>query len=115
MAWLVKKLKVTAQLTDSAAAVVTNATGHKTKIGVISLHNTDSSSRVVTFHDVPNNAGEVGTAADANIIAKLTIPATDSALVCPDWILDGTNDTIQALADVASKVNIAISGLDYSA
>lgn len=107
-----KRLADSQLLTAAAAAVVTNATGETTSVRQITLHNTDSSSRVVEMYRVPDAAGAVGVAADANKFYRQVLAPNETQIL--EWgtgmILEDQNDTIQAVCDVTSKVVISVDG-----
>lgn len=95
----------------TAAAHVTNASGKTTFVSGIYLYNTHSGDVEVSVYVVPNNAGAVGSAATGNLIYKRTLPAGEDDIINDlPLILDGTNDTIQAVADTDKKVNLFIFG-----
>lgn len=115
MALADKRLKEIAFLPAAAAAQVTNASGVKTRVQLIVLHNTDSSARVVTVYNVPDSGGSVGTAAAANQMIYVSINPGETVIFDfgkPGLVLIDQNDTIQALADVANKVTIQVYGFD---
>jgi len=105
-------LNTTIQLTDSAAAYVTNAANTKTHIDGIYIHNTHSSAITVTLYLVPaTGGGAVGTAGTGNQIYKKSLDSEASVTINDiELILDTENDSLQAVADTASKVNVFVFG-----
>ena len=113
MSFAYSRLKEIGYLSDSAAAVVTNAASTTTYIRSIILHNTHTSALTVTLYNVPDNAGAVGTAASANQFYDESIGASDIVMLefpAPGIVLEDTNDTIQGVCGTASKVTIQAYG-----
>lgn len=81
--------------TETAAYTVTSST--KTYIRSLLLHNTTSSNDItVSIHFVQNSQGQVGTVADSNMVAKITLTGTDTyffELAYP-FILAANNDRV---------------------
>jgi hypothetical protein len=85
----------------------------KSYVKLIILHNTSGSDVLVNLWVVPDNAGSVGTAADANQIYEQLVPAgrtVDINFEQPGLIMIDDNETIQGMADTASVVTIQIMG-----
>lgn len=101
-------------VTDAAVAYVTGETDKVKHIFSIILHNTHAGAVTVDIHLVQNNAGAVGTAADANKIYKVTLTADETEVLSfpgsESLTLDAANDTLQAVADVTGVVIIAVKG-----
>ena len=100
-------------IADSAAAVYTNPASTTSYAVSMKLHNTNTTAESVKIWLVPDNAGSVGTAADANEIWADDLAANESLEL--DWgkiglVLSDTNDTIQMETDTASKVTVIIDG-----
>ena len=102
------------QVAATAAAVITNAASHNTVVQHISLHNSDDTlPYTVTLYRVPDNAGSVGTAAAANrVLGPLTLQPRETFNLAVLWVLKDTNDTIQAVASTAAKINFSADGQD---
>lgn len=81
--------------TETAVYTVTSST--KTYIRSLLLHNTTSSNDItVSIHFVQNSQGQVGTVADSNMVAKITLTGTDTyffELAYP-FILAANNDRV---------------------
>lgn len=113
MAFAYSRLKDTAYLSDSAAAVITNAASTTTYVRLITLHNTHTAGLVVTLYRVPDNAGAAGTAGVGNQFYKETIAANETVTIefpPPGMILTDTNDTIQGVCGTTDKVTISADG-----
>lgn len=113
MSFAYTRLADTQYISDSAAAIVTNAVGKKTYIKTITIHNTHSAAIAVTLYRVPDSTGSVGTASAANQVWKQTVGIEETVILeffPPGWVLSDTNDTIQAVAGTASKVTISVDG-----
>lgn len=96
------------QLTASAATYVSATTGSEKKIiDKCTLYNSDTVSRTVTVHLVPN----AGAAGAGNIVLQKTLQTLET-YTCPEvvgQVLEG-GAFLQALASVAAVVNLRISG-----
>jgi len=98
-------------ISSTTETIYANPAATKTFIPSILLHNTHTVAVTVTLYSVPNNAGAVGTAATGNQFFKESLAANESYPINDhSFILDGTNDTIQAVASVDAKVTIFLSG-----
>ena len=101
----------------AARAEVTHAGGpdFQTRVQQIILHNTAAVAIVVDVWLVPAAAGAVGVAADANKVARQSIPADDTYVIDESvigshgLILEDTNDTVQMLAGAAG-VTVTCNG-----
>lgn len=103
--------KTNLTISDTAEAIVTNPAATKTFIPSIVLHNAHSSTVEVTLYVVPNVVGTVGTAADGNEVFKYTLAVNETyTLTDLKVLLDGTNDTLQAVAGTADVVTIFVNG-----
>jgi hypothetical protein len=116
MALLAKRLGkalINATAVDTADTIVTNTSGVDTIITHIHLYNAHSVAVTVTLCQVDDSAGSVGTAASTDIFFVYSIPAGESIILgsadCKIVLLD-TNDTLQAYASEADKVNIFAYG-----
>lgn len=100
------------QLSNSVGAIYTNPSGDKTLIASVMVHNTNSTAETVDIWWVPDNAGAVGTAADAKRIARMVLPAGDTQFfdLAYPIILKDTNDTIQASSTTINKSNAVVFG-----
>jgi hypothetical protein len=98
-------------ISNVAGTIYTNPAATKTFIPNILLHNTHTVAVTVTLYCVPNSAGAVGTAGTGNQFFKESIAADESYPINDhSFTLDGTNDTLQAVASVDAKVTIFLSG-----
>ena len=101
--------------------IVTNAASTDTLITGIILHNTHTVAIIVTLCHVEDSDGEVGSvtigAASCNVTEfwQQSIAASDTVFLSVKNgdalpILEDTNDTLQAYAGTADKVNIFVYG-----
>lgn len=98
---------------DSAGALITNASGDKTWIRAIIIHNGNTTAESVQLYNVPDNAASVGTAGVSNIFFNQSIAANQTVVVeipGPGLVLEDTNDTIQGVTTTASKVTVMFAG-----
>ncbi len=113
MAWSEVRLADSQYVSNSAAAVVTNAASTKTQVKTITLFNSNTTTETVKIYRVPDSAGSVGTAAVANQIYELAITTLQTVMIEVlglGWILSDTNDTIQMVTTTASKVVVCVDG-----
>jgi hypothetical protein len=103
-------------LTTSATAILTIADNKKTRIKSIDLFNQDSSPITVNIWLAPNDGGSARTVSGSDRYKRVTVIVM--GLSClgleVDWILDATNDTIQASASTASKVSAVINYIEVT-
>jgi hypothetical protein len=113
MAILIAPLFAPSQLTASAATIYTVPATPATSTlsrGRVRFTNTDTASRAITAYAVPSG----GTAGVSNVFMNAESLAAN-AHVDVDVPLLGAGGTIQAFADVASKVTIhALDGILFS-
>lgn len=106
------RLSDSIEVPNSATAVVTNAATGKKVVKFIHVHNQTGASVNLKLFRVPNNAGSVGTAANANEFFDEGIDANDYRVLDVDpMVLDAENDTIQAQAGSANDLTMSIDGL----
>lgn len=102
-----------AQVATTAGAIYTNDSGETAFITSILIHNTNTTAETVIIYRVPNSAASVGTAAASDILYKVSVQPNETLMLAQDTgpltLLDGTNDTIQAVTDTVSKVNMFIT------
>lgn len=113
MALTLKRLTEITQIAAAAGSVFANPSSTKSYVRLIVIHNTNTTAETVELWNVPDNAGAVGTAADANKMHKLSVPANETInfeFSGPGLVLEDENDTIQAKADTVSKVTIQLHG-----
>lgn len=121
MAWTFHNLNnggtklINATASGSADTIVTNPTATDTLITSIVLHNTHTSAVTVTLCHVEDSTGSVGTDAVTNEFFQQSIAASDTVFLSAKGgdaiiILEDTNDTLQAYASTADKVNIFVYG-----
>jgi hypothetical protein len=99
---------------STVGAVYTNAASTKTFIKGIEVFNSNTINETVKIHSVPNSTGSVGTAGDTNQIIEIVLSPKEKFIYESPGdgrVLDGTNDTIQAVTTTASKVTIEFFGL----
>ncbi len=98
---------VDAQLTGSAAAVLTGGASQEITILNATATNTDTATRTITLYRVPNG----GSAASSNIIGAdaFAIGAGETVVLPLAGHTIVNQQSIQALASVASVVNLSIS------
>lgn len=106
------KLADIQQIASAAGSVYSNPAATKTYIRGFVIHNTNATSEVVELWNVPDAAGSLGAAADANKFLRLSVPTNDTVFIeLPQPIvLTDTNDSIQAKTTTASKVSLQILG-----
>ena len=100
-------------LPNSAGSVYTNPASTSSYVKLIQLHNTSTVNEIVSLYNVPDAAGTVGTASTANRFFNYTMAPNETIQVeynSPGLVLKDENDTIQAAASTAAKVNIEIYG-----
>ena len=101
-----------AYIASSAAAIYTNAASETSFVKSIVVHNTNTTAENVKIHVVPDSGGSVGTAATSNLLYNFSL-AADATIHLefpgPGVVLKGTNDTVQAVTDTASKVTYFLS------
>jgi hypothetical protein len=71
----------------------------------------------VTLYLVPDNASSVGTAGATNQIFLQSVDAYDTVLLGREdlgWWMNDTNDTLQAVAGTAAKVNVFVHGVQQT-
>jgi hypothetical protein len=115
MAFAYKRLTEITTLPSSAGAVFTNAASTTTYIRSITLHNANTAAEAVVLYNVPDNAGEVGTAGVTNQMFKQTMAAGETVILewpVPGIVLSAEKDTIQGVTTTASKVTVQIMGGD---
>jgi hypothetical protein len=96
-----------AYVASTAGAIYTNASGETSYLKSITLHNTNTTSENVKIYIVPDSSGSVGTAGVSNRIYNVTLATNETLQIefpGPGKVLKGTNDTVQAVTDTASKV-----------
>lgn len=101
----------------TADPLVINPTQTDTIITKITLYNSHSAAVQITLCRVLNNAGSVGTATVADIFFNQSIAAYDTVILGHTDVsvpLVGTNDSLQAYADSASKINVFVDGFTLS-
>ena len=93
------------QLGTTTTTVVTAATGHTNVLKQIVICNTDTVDRTVTL--------AIGTAATAanRLMSSLPVGANDT-IVFDTAIVLAAGETLQGLADTASKVTVTVVGWD---
>ena len=102
---------------DSVGAVYTNPAATVSYLNAILVHNTDTVVRTITIYEVPNNGGAVGGMVPQEEFLKYVLQpgATEIfEIKGPGLPLESLNDTIQAIADLASKVTIKFFGYKYA-
>ena len=103
----VAKILGQALLTATAAAVYTVATSTTVRVSSILIHNNDSAERIATIHYVQSGASATNT----NKVYTIALKAGETAKLVDEGFF-GAGDSIRALADAASQVNITISGIE---
>ena len=101
------------EIAAAAAALITNASGDKTWIRGILIHNGNAGAETVKLYNVPDSTGSVGTAADANKFFEEAIPTLENRYIDlpgPGILLTDTNDTIQGVTTTATKTTIQFFG-----
>lgn len=100
-------------ITTPATFVTNGVSGKTTYITSISLCNVHTSAVTIDLYIVPNNAGAVGTAAGTNkVLDTYSLNAHETVFFNDHVIiLDGTNDTLQAVASVDAKINLRAYGV----
>lgn len=99
-------------ISDSAASILTNASGDKTYVRSLVLHNANSTTEIVQLYNVPDSTGSLGTAGDANRFFKKDIAADETLFIDLEYpiVLTDENDSIQAVTTTASKVTVQLMG-----
>lgn len=114
MAFNYKRLVDAVTIPNSAGVIFTNTVGKTSYVKLITLHNSNSTPETVKIYRVPDNVGSVGAAGDnTNKVYEHALDAAELItieLAGPGWILEDTNDTIQATTTTASKVIVTIDG-----
>lgn len=104
------KALITGTATGSATTIVTNISGEDATIASISAYNQHTSAVDLYLCRVFDAAGAVGTDTANDIIFHKSLPSKGSLLLnSPGDIkiqMNDTNDTLQAWASVASKINV---------
>jgi hypothetical protein len=96
----------------NVGTVYTNPTDTTTYIRSVILHNTHSSEVTVNLHNVPNNAGAIGTATTSNRFFSRVLKNTETiefGFYYPITLIDA-NESLQASSSVNNVVTILISG-----
>lgn len=99
-------------VSNSAAAIYTNAASTKTYIKSLLLFNGNTTAETVKLYNVPNSGASAGTAGVSNQFAEIVLAAAETLmfdLPYPITIID-ENDTIQASTTTASKVTVQLLG-----
>ena len=106
------KLGDIAYIASTAGSVLTNASGTKTYVRSVMLHNTNSSAETVELYNVPDSTGSLGTAGAANRFFKKDVAADETLFIDLEYpiVLTDENDSIQAVTTTASKVTIQLMG-----
>lgn len=111
-----KRLKDISNVPATAGVIYANPSGKHSYIKCITLCNGGSTTETVKLYRVSDNAGAVGTASDtANITHKLSLLAGQTVMIevpGQGWVLEDTNDSIQAVTTTANTVTIAIDGAE---
>ena len=110
---LLGKGQIVATTVGTANALVTNVLGYDTSVDYIMLFNTHTSAVTVTLLQVNDNAGSAGTPAATDVWYEKALPTRKSILFGRQDImimLNDTGDTLNAYADVASKINYFVYG-----
>jgi hypothetical protein len=106
-----------AYVPDSVGAVYTNPAATTTYLNAILVHNTDTAVRTIIIYEVPHNGGAVGGMAPQEEFLKYALQpgATEVFEIKGHGMtLEDENDTVQAIADAASKVTIKFFGYKYA-
>jgi hypothetical protein len=99
----------------TAGSIYTNPAATKSYIKGLIIFNGNTTSETVLLYAVPNSGGSLGTAGVSNQVAALLIVANDTVFFPfnvdgAPTVLDGTNDSIQAVTTTASKVTCLVIG-----
>ncbi len=100
-------------LGGTVASLYANPITTKSYPTSIHLHNTHTSSVIVTLHSVPDNASALGTPADSNKIWNITLTSGQTIMLDYEKLglyMFDQNDSIQGFASVADKVTCFING-----
>lgn len=107
MAFTPKKLVQGTMLTTSAATLYTCPANTRAGITRFSATETSGAARTITVHIVASG----GTASATNKVTNVrTLDANESADINEAKHILEAGDTIQALADAGSAVNVQVSG-----
>jgi len=107
------RLAEIATLGATAASVYANPASTTSYVTLIVLHNTNTVAEDVELWNVPDSSEALGTAADANRFWADSIDINETVFIeIPKigLVLEDKNDSIQGLADTASKVTIQVFG-----
>lgn len=99
-------------ISNSAAAIYTNAASTKTYVKSLILFNGNTTAETVKLYNVPNSGASAGTAGVSNQFAEIVLGTLETLMFdmpYPITIID-ENDTIQASTTTASKVTVQILG-----
>ena len=113
MAFAYDRLTEITYVAAAAGTVFTNPAAQTTYVRLIVIHNTNATAETVDLWNVPDNAGAVGTASDANKFWQESVAADATTMIefpVPGLVLESENDTIQAKTTTGSKVTIQIFG-----
>jgi len=108
------KALITGTATGSATTVATNITGEDMTITSIMAYNQHTSAVDLYLCQVDDATAEVGTDTANDIFYYRSLAAKESLFLGPEDIkiqMNDTNDTLQAWASVASKVNVWAYGI----
>jgi hypothetical protein len=97
----------------TANTIYTNPTTKDSMVTRIKLYNDHSGDVVVTICFVPDAAGVADTADVLDIQYYITMNTKETVEIDTKIFMIDTGETIQAYADVASKVNIFLHGAQY--
>ncbi len=97
---------------SSAGSIYSNPASTKSLVRGFVLHNTNTTTEVVSLHYIDNNAGAVGTASAANRIYMVTVQPDETIMIEIPFalVLVATNDAIVASTTTASKVTVVVTG-----
>lgn len=95
-------------LTSSASLVYASPVNTNTLVKRATFTNTDTSTRTITVYRV--TSGGTPSTANAIIFAYKLAPGQDYSPVCLSNLILGAGENLQALSDVAAKVNCFASG-----
>lgn len=101
-------------ISNSTSSVYSNPSSTKTFVGGIILHNTNTTNETVRIFNVPDNAGNVGTATTAHRFVRITLIPDQTwqwRAVGDGLPLTDVNDSIQADSTNANVVTLQILGV----